>query len=230
VLDAIHRSVRTQESLPHNERILVLRLSVLEPDDALVAFDTIKFDLMGRGNESLGREYETLQNINDAKVSSGTGAPGSVLGHSSGSQNIASTESMLFVKYCQGVQNKINSIMSRALSLAVRLLGHDCYVEFAFDKIDLRPDSELEAYAAMKQSRILEQLSIGLISDEEASIELTGRLPPEGAPQLSGTFFRDPSRQPVVIENPKSNTSALNRNLKPDTPAQPKGPPIRRVQ
>lgn len=185
---------------------------------------------MGRGNESLGREYETLQNINDAKVSSGTGAPGSVLGHSSGSQNIASTESMLFVKYCQGVQNKINSIMSRALSLAVRLLGHDCYVEFAFDKIDLRPDSELEAYAAMKQSRILEQLSIGLISDEEASIELTGRLPPEGAPQLSGTFFRDPSRQPVVIENPKSNTSALNRNLKPDTPAQPKGPPIRRVQ
>ena len=202
----------------------------LEPDDALVAFDTIKFELMGRGNESLGREYETLQAINDAKVASGTGAPGSVLGHASGSQNIASTESMLFVKYCQGVQTKINTILSRALTLAVRLLGHDCYVEFAFDKIDLRPDSELEAYAAMKQSRILDQLSLGMISDEEASIELTGRLPPAGAPKLSGTFFRNGSKPPDVIENPNSNTSAMNRDLKPGTPEQPKGAPIRRVQ
>jgi hypothetical protein len=202
----------------------------LEPDDALVAFDTIKFDLMGRGNESLGREYETLQAINDAKVASGTKAPGSVLGHASGSQNIASTESMLFVKYCQGMQTKINTILSRALTLAARLLGHDCYVEFAFDRIDLRPDSELEAYQAMKQSRVLELLSLGMISDEEACIDLTGRLPPAGAPRLSGTFFRATNQAPDIVENPNSNTSALNKDLTPSTPDQPKGAPIRRVQ
>lgn len=195
----------------------------LEPDDALVAFDTIAFSFMHRGNESLEREYETLQSITDAKVASGTKAPGSVLGHASGSQNIASTETMLFVKYCQGVQIKVNSILSRALTLAARLLGHDVYVEFAFDDIDLRPDSELEAYKAMKQSRVLELLSIGMLSDEDASITLTGRLPPTGAPRLSGTFFRSGTASTDVIENPDSNTSALNRTLTPDTPDQPKG-------
>lgn len=205
-------------------------LSGLEPDDVLVAFDTIKLDLMGRGNESLGREYETLQAITDAKVASGTKAPGSVLGHSTGSQNIASTETMLFVKYCQGVQIKVNSILGRALTLAVRLLGHDCYVEFQFDRIDLRPDSELEAFKSMHQSRILDLLSIGQLSDEEASIELTGRLPPPDAPKLSGTFFRSGvGSDPLAANNPYSNTSALNQNLTPDTPQQPKGSAQRAV-
>ena len=200
----------------------------LDPDDALVAFDTVKFDYMSRGNESLGREYETLQNINNARMASGTKAPGSVLGHASGSQNVASTESMLFVKYCQGIQLKVNNILSRALTLAIRLLGHDCYVEFKFDQIDLRPDSELEAYRAMKQSRVLELLSIGMIADEEAALELTGLLPREGAPKLSGTFFKTGAAQ--TFANPDSNTSALNQTLTPDTPDQPKGAPLRRVQ
>lgn len=196
----------------------------LDPDDALVAFDTIKFDLMSRGNESLGGEYATMQGITNSKVSSGTKAPGSVLGHASGSQNIASTESMLFVKYCQGVQIKVNSILSRALTLGVRLLGHDCYVEFEFDRIDLRPESELEAFDSMRQSRVLDLLSIGMISDEEAAITLTGRLPPEGAPKLSGTFFRQGAgTADSLIANPYSNTSALNQTLTPSTPQQPKG-------
>jgi len=202
-------------------------LNGLEPDDVLVAFDTIKFNLMGRGNESLGREYQTLQEITDSKVASGTKAPGSVLGHAKGSQNIASTESMLFVKYCQGVQIKVNSIFSRALTLGVRLLGHDCYVDFQFDRIDLRPDSELEAFNSMRQSRLLELLSLGMISDEDAAIELIGRLPPDGAPKLSGTFFKMSPAQ--AADNPYSNTSALNQDLKPDSPQQPKGAALRAV-
>ena len=204
-------------------RAIETQINGLDPDDALVFFDTVKFDLMGRGNESLQREYDTLQSINDAKVAAGTKVPGSVLGHSSGSQNIASTETMLFVKYCQGVQIKINSIMSRALTLAVRLLGHDCYVQFEFDRIDLRPESELEAFNAMKQSRVLDLLSLGLVSDEEASIMLTGRLPREGAPRLAGTMFRQVN-QVSLPTNPNSNTSGLEHSLTPGTPQQPKGP------
>lgn len=203
-------------------------LNGLEPDDALVSFDTLKFAFMNRGNESLGREYETLTAIVDSKVASGVKAPGAVLGHAMGSQNIASTESMLFVKYCQGMQVRLNSIFSRALTLGVRLLGHDCYVDFQFDRIDLRPDSELEAFNSMRQSRLLDLLSLGLISDEDAAIELIGRLPPEGAPKLSGTFFRQTGAA-TPLDNPYSNTSALNQDLTPGTPQQPKGSALRAV-
>lgn len=203
----------------------------LEPDDALVHFDAVEFDYLNNGNVTLNKEYETLQNMVNAKTATGTKAPPAVLGHGAGSQNIASTETLLFLRYCEGVQNKINSIFSRALTLGVRLLGQDCYVQFSFERIDLRPDSELEAFKAMKQSRVLEQLSIGYLTDAEACIELTGGLPPAGAQKLSGTFFRagstDPSAPAPVAGNPASNTAAGPggpRDSKTQTPTQTKGP------
>lgn len=202
----------------------------LEPDDALVHLDTVTFAYLNNGNVTLNREYETLQAMVNAKTATGTKAPPAVLGHGAGSQNIASTETLLFLRYCEGVQLKVNSMISRALTLAVRLLGQDAYVAFAFERVDLRPDSELEAFKAMRQSRILEQLSIGLITDDEASIELNGRLPAAGAQKLSGTFFRagatDPSAPAEV--NPLSNTSAGpggTRDSKTQTPTQTKGAP-----
>lgn len=203
----------------------------LEPDDALVFFDTLKFDYMSRGNESLEREYATLQGITNSKMAAGAKVPGAVLGHGAGSQNIASTESALFVKYATGTQMHVNAILSRALTMAVRLLGHDVYCEFAFEKPDLRPEIELEAFKSMKQERTLTLLSLGLISDEEAAIQLTGKLPPAGAPKLSGTGFKSGSSTSTINANPYSTTgsqgssqSTKDKANAPETPTQTKGP------
>lgn len=200
----------------------------LQVDDALVHFDSVLFDYLNNGNVTLDKEYSTLQEMINAKLATGTGAPPAVLGHGSGSANIASTETMMFLRYCSGVQLKINSILSRALTLGVRLLGFDVYVQFAFDDIDLRPVAELEAFKAMKQSRTLELLSIGLISDEEASLTLTGKLPPKGFKPLMGTFFKtgskDPEQVAADIASAKTNTGAVEQDLQPSTPDKPKGP------
>lgn len=204
----------------------------LDPDDALVHFDAVEFSYLNNGNVTIGKEWETLQAMINAKTATGTKAPPAVLGHGSGSQNVASTESTLFVKYVEGIQLKVNSIISRGLTLGARLLGQDVYVQFEFERVDLRPDSELEAFKAMKQSRILMQLSLGLISDEEASIALTGRLPPPGAPKLSGTFFMAGATDPNAQTNPHSNTGATNggpQDQRPSTPTQNKGP-VQRVK
>lgn len=202
----------------------------LEPDDALVHFDLVGFSYLNNGNVSLNNEYKTLQEMINAKLATGTKAPPAVLGHGSGSQNVASTESMLFVKYAEGVQQKLNSILSRALTLAVRLMGYDVYVKFEFERIDLRPANELEAFKSQKQSRVLDALSIGMITDEEANLELYGRLPPSGAPKLSGTFFRsgagaDPNAANLTSGTSQLGTGALNQTLTPSTPSQKRGNP-----
>lgn len=194
-------------------------VNTLEPEDALVHFDTVKVVMLNNGNISLSRELETLENMGDSMLSTGTKTPPTILGHHSGSSNIASTETLLFMKQVEGaVQFKLNELYSRMLTLAVRLLGVDCYVEFKYDPINLRPETELEAFRAQKQSRILELLSLGLITDETASLELTGSLPAEDYKPLSGTFFKskDPSE-----ENPyngeENSGSTLNQDLEPDT-------------
>jgi hypothetical protein len=107
--------------------------------------------------------------------------------------------------------------MSRALTLAVRLFGVDTYVKADFRPINLRPEDELEAFKVMKQDRILDQLSLGLITDDEAAFELD--LPPRapGAPELSGTFFRDSASQNRADEV-SPNQDPQGRALQPDTP------------
>jgi hypothetical protein len=209
---------------------LSAQINDLEPEDALVHFDSVGINLLNNGNISLDAEYQTLNNMVDAKVSTGARTMPSVLGHGSGSQNVASAETLLFTKNAKGmVQAKLNEIYSRALTLAVRLFGYDVYVEFRYADIDLRPESELESFRSMRQSRVLEQLSWGFISDEQASIELTGQLPPPGFKPLSGTgFYNAPKVDPNANPHTNQSTGGSNGGVseqgpKSDAPKQTKG-------
>lgn len=197
----------------------------LNPEDAVVHQNSIKVQMLTNGNISLSREWETLENMTNAKTATGAKVLPAILGHNVGSSNIASTETLLFMKNVEGsVQLKLNEIYSRALTLAVRLFGLDCYVEFWYDDINLRPESELEAFKAMKQSRVLELLSLGIITDEDASLELTGYLPAATMPPLSGTMFKSANAStlnPYMGE--QNNGSTMNQNLEPETPTGARG-------
>ena len=127
---------------------------------------------------------------------------------------------MLFLKNANLIRTKLNTLYSRILTQAVRLQGLDVVVTFTYAHLDLRPQGELEAYKSMEQSRILDQLSLGMITDEEACLVLTGNLPPAGYKPLSGTMFRQ-GQAAEIVENPASQTSSMSKG-KPNTPTQPK--------
>jgi hypothetical protein len=213
------------------------RINGLEPEEALILFDQVGVSLLNNGNITLNKEWEVLTDILDSKLSTGAKALPAVLGHGSVSQNVASTETMLFMKNAAGaVQYKLNELYSRMLTLAVRLFGLDVSVDFKYASIDLRPEAELEAFRQMRQERIFAQLSVGFISNDQASLAINGCLAPEGMEDLSGTFFHTPNAQDPNA-NPYSNTStgaagggALNQNLKSDAPQRAKGGQVRRVK
>ncbi len=201
---------------------LTTQLTDLQPEEALVSFDNVEYKMLSP-DSSGGRVGETLaavQKLIESKLAAGSKTVPAVLGRESGA-NAATTSTMLFLKNADVVRRKLNLIYSRALTVSLRLLAQDVYVEFAYDELDLRPDGELEAYKVMKQSRTLELLSLGLIEDDEASINLTGRLTPDGMAPLSGTMFKSGSAN---IGNPQSQTSTMGvkDELKPSTPAKPK--------
>lgn len=199
-------------------------MSGLNPEDALVGFDSVEYSLLSSQGAStnIADTLSTVQKLLESKLAAGAKTLPAVLGRDANG-SAATTSSMLFLKNADVIRRKLNVLYSRALTQAVRLLGQDTTVEFRFDDLDLRPQGELEAYKAMKQSRILEQLSLGLISDEEACIQLTGNLPREGATPLAGTMFKTGQS---TSQNPTSQTSNMGKQNgvtgKPDTPAAPK--------
>jgi len=194
-------------------------LNGLAPEDALVSFDMVDYSYVDGGKDP-GAIIERVQKVLNGKLATGSKALPVTLGYASTS-NASSAESLLYLKQCDGIRRKLNELYSRALTVAVRLMGIDGYVEFTYAPLDLRPDSELAAFRAMDQAVTLEQLSLGFLTDDEAALQLTGHLTPDGFKPLSGTGFKTAS--PAVNQNPTSNTAnATEKALTPNTPTQKK--------
>lgn len=197
-------------------------------EEAMVHFDffTVKY-IEGAGTDN-APAFETVKTIYDEKITTGAKTLPSILGHGSGSQNIASTETLVFMLSANGmIRLKLQETYSKIFTLAVRLFGLDVTVQFEFDAINLRPESELAAFRAMDQSATLEQLSLGFLTDDEAALKLTGRLTPPGFKPLSGTGFYKAAGGAAAPVDPNANPlgnkqGALQQNLSPDTPKQPK--------
>ncbi len=198
------------------------KVNNLSPEDAMVHFDTIGVEVIDHGNTNLSNEYTVVQGLIDARMATGAKVLPTVLGKAGGTSNTASSEVLIFMKYVEGtIWAKLNEMFSKVFTLAVRLLGHDVYVEFAYNAIDLRPEMELESFKAMKQSRILDLLSLGMMGDDEACVSLTGHMPPPGYKPLTGTGFRATASTLPAGDgyNGESNSgSTLNQNLKSDAP------------
>jgi hypothetical protein len=193
------------------------------PEDALISFSEIDFKILDGGKDP-SAVIERMQTVLNAKLQTGVKTLPVVLGHGSGS-TASSAESLLFLKSANILRVKLNEFYTRAFTIALRLTGQDCYVKFEYATLDLRPPSELEAYKAMEQSRVLELLSLGFISDEEACIRLTGNLPPAGFKPLSGTMFKSPNANTAGAAQPgtaASNTSSMGKALTAPTPKAPK--------
>jgi len=185
-------------------------LNGLQPQDALVHYDIVEVDHLSAGNVSSHNSVKEHKDLINGKVSSGLRTLPAMLGRGA-SSSAASTESMLHLLSVAGIQAKLNTAYSTLLTTGIRILGYDCYVTFKYVEPNLRPKLELASFEATHAASIMEQNSIGLISDEEMSIELTGGLPSGNFKPLSGTGWYNKSA--VADENPYSNTSVTGEGV-----------------
>ena len=195
-------------------------VSSLEPEDALVTYDTASVDEVSAKGEKA--DYKDLLNALSGMLATSLKGNPSILGlRLEGSQSLSNTESLVYLKVAAAIQGPVQDVLSRALTLAARLYGADIYVRVKFTPINLRPEDELEAFKTMKQDRILRLLSLGLIADEEASEELgLGELP-VGYKPLSGTMFWDKANDDTP--QPSPNQDPQGRALQPKTPSKAGG-------
>lgn len=217
-LEAINDPAALQTYMESAIAAVVGVLETAAPEEALVGFDSVQYKYMDGDQGDVSANLKAVQDILNAKLATGAKTMPAALGHSQGGTH-SSTEAILFVKNTNVIRLGVSELFSRALTISCRLLGEDVYVEFTYAPIDLRPSQELEAYRAMYQSRIIEQLSLGLITDEEASLLLTGKLPPPTMQPLSGTMFKH--SKPEVGGNPNSQTSNMGKAKTPESPKSP---------
>ncbi len=193
-------------------------IRALEPEDAVIAYDTVEFDVKDTGGSK--SDYTGLLTTLGNLLGASLKTPATVSGlRASGGQGLSNAATLIYLPVVQATRPPVEEVMSRALTLACRLMGIDGYVYFELLPINLRPEIELEAYYGTKQNRVLTLLSYGVINEAQACYELGLR--PQGMTALlagTGFYTKSGSSSP----DPDRSTSS-GAALAPDTPAQSGG-------
>lgn len=224
-----------------NSRIAEVESSIngLNPEDAIIHFDfiTVEFVKYDDG-QGTAEKFKVLEEIINANLAKGAKTLPAILGNGAGSQNIASTETMLFLMSANSmVRMKLQETYSKALTLAVRLYGLDVTVSFEFDDIELRPETELEAFKTMRFERYCKQWGLGLMSDMEFCMRVNYMPTPPGFQTQAGTITlmdilgiqqADPNGNAFSgtgAGGGQSGGGAATQSRKPGTPQQSRGNP-----
>lgn len=193
-------------------------LAGLEPEDAVVTYDSVTYSVEDTGGNKA--DYSSMLTTLGNLLGASLKTPASVSGlRAGGGQGLSNAETLIYLKVVQGTRPPVEEVISRALTLAVRLQGVDGHIAFEFMPINLRPASELEAYLGTRQNRVLELLSHGVINEAHAAWELGLR--PQGLTALlAGTGFYSKSGSNATATDRTNSAEAASQ---PDTPAQSGG-------
>lgn len=184
----------------------------LQSADAFVHSKAVEAKIINDKNPGAGMQIQQIIDVLQSQNLAALKVMPSVVGRGDNGQ-VASTEARLFALNADALNRTIGSFLSKALTLGVRVAGYEGRVEVIFPPVELRPRMELEPQLVMRSSRLKQDLSLGLISDEEYSIEMYGRPPLPGAPKLSGTGFLEQQNVGVDAEGVSPNDDPNGRSL-----------------
>ena len=182
------------------------------PDQVYAHSDAIKTGIVNERSSAVTLQIEEVVATLNAQNQAALKVVSSVIGRANSSVNASSTETVVFGMNAQQLNNPVKETLEHLLTLALRLNGFEGYAEVIFEEVNLRPSLELEPQRTMKQSRLMECLSRGIITDTEFHLWMFGRLPPANAPQLSGTNFMDAGNI-IDTSDISSNSDPLGRAL-----------------
>lgn len=199
-----------------NARMAEIRNSVqdIRADTAFVHMDSVTPGIMNEKSPGAGIDISKVIETLNAQNQAGLKTMATVIGRGASGVNTSSVEARIAAMNADELNAPVSAILSNVFSFMLHQDGYQGFVEVTFAKGELRPELELEPQLTMRAARLKEDLSLGLISDLEYHLQMYGRLPPEGAPELSGTGFAAGGNSRADEVTP--NGDPLGRSLAPE--------------
>ena len=188
------------------------QFAAIRPDQAFVHSNAVEAKVINDKSPAMGLNVEAIIKVLNAQNQAGLKTVATVLGRGETGVNTATVEARIFSMAADSINEPVDEILSGILSMALQLTGRPSVVEVRHRPAEMRPKTELEPMMTVKQNRLLDALSIGVITDEEFHMEMFGRPMPPGSPMLSGTRFREAVPTDGGIS---PNSDPLGRSVSP---------------
>lgn len=210
-------------------------LSLLRPDQAFIHTDSLEVGVVNSKTPGMALDINPVITVLNSQNQAGLKTMATIIGRGESGVNTASVEARIFSLNAQALNTPVADFLSQVLTLALRFTGSESYVECYFQDVEMRSTTELETQLLVRSQRLKDDLSLGLITDQEYHLMVYNRLPPPGVPKLSGTGFNakqtagvdtgalSPNGDPVgkAAGTPQGNAGARDNKSKP-TSAKPK--------
>lgn len=185
----------------------------IRPEQAFIHFDSVTPGMINEKSSSNSLNIDSIIGVLNAQNQAGLKTMATILGRGESGVNTASVEARIFSMSAQALNKPIADLLSQALTLAIRLRGSQSYVHVDFQPVELRPDTELEPMLQIRQQRYRQELSDGIISDDEYCLKIHGRLSLPGAPVLSGSGFMDKQAGKIDPSSVSPNSDPLGQSI-----------------
>lgn len=192
----------------------------LRADQPVFHFDSVELSILNEENPASGLKIAEVIEALNAMNQAGLKSMATILGRAKSGTNTASVEARIAAMNADQLNRPVAEILGRAFTFLLNLYGIAGFVEVEFDPAELRPYLELEPQRVMRAARLREDLSLGILTDVEYHLQMYGRLPPTGAPRLSGTNFMENTRASVDVEDVSPNSDPLGRSVAPEGATQ----------
>ncbi len=189
------------------------QFSSLRADQPMVHYDSVEISVINEKNPSAGMNISEIINVLNAQNQAGLRSMATILGRGESGVNTATVEAHLFAKNAASINLPIADILSKIFTQALRLQGSQSKVVIAFPEINLKSEFELEPQKQLKANRLRQDLSDGLIDDDEYHLAIYGRIRPDHVPVMSGTGFINGGTMTVDAEKVSPNSDPLGRSV-----------------
>lgn len=184
----------------------------IRSDSPIVHTDSSEVSIINEKNPAASLDITSVIEVLNAQNQAGLRTMATVLGRGESGVNTATVEANLFAKNADSMNEPIGEFFSKILTMALRLQGSESRVIVKFPNIDLRSELELEAQLNLRAQRLRQDLSDGLISDDEYHIQMYRRIRPDNLPELSGTGFTSKTME-VDAEKVSPNSDPTGRSV-----------------
>jgi hypothetical protein len=188
-------------------------VGTMRADQAFIHWDSIEPKILNEKNPGAGIDVSSVIEVLNAQNQAGLKTMATIIGRGTSGVNTASVEARIAAMNADELNEPLAEMWQGLFSFMLHMQGYQGFVDVTFEPVEMRPQLELEPQKTMKQARLLQDLSLGNITDEEYHLEMYNRLPPDGAAELSGTGFMNAATASVDAEGVSPNGDPLGRGL-----------------
>lgn len=153
----------------------------LDVDDTFVHYDSVEINMVGgkQGGGGAMIDPQKLMAAVDNLIMSGLKTLSTILGRRStgNTESFAKMEIKLYLKGVEAIQEVVERIISRALTLLLNIQGKQGFVEFKFKPVEIRTELEKAQFEQISLQNWAYKRDQGWIDQEEAAMGAVGHEP-----------------------------------------------------